>query len=291
VIDHAHLHPSARSALELGISERKAFVNGKRWYGYPRALEALAVLERLYTQAPSSRTKNLALTGESNNGKTSILNAFLETKGAPFKSHGDLPILSVFSPTEADERRLWTTLLVALGGIFEVREHVESLFQRLVHLLAGRRVRMIMIDEFHDAFHGSSTRQRQLLACIKRLSNVAKIPVVLCGTRVLGGILHLDPQLSNRFPRFDLPTWSLDPAFQTLLETVEAGLPFAKPSGLWSPAMATVIHEWSGGYVGEVMDLVALAANVALDEGADQLRLAHFQGLEWLPPRERLGSV
>jgi Bacterial TniB protein len=263
VIDHAHLHPSARSALELGISERKAFVNGKRWYGYPRALEALAVLERLYTQAPSSRTKNLALTGESNNGKTSILNAFLETKGAPFKSHGDLPILSVFSPTEADERRLWTTLLVALGGIFEVREHVESLFQRLVHLLA----------------------------CIKRLSNVAKIPVVLCGTRVLGGILHLDPQLSNRFPRFDLPTWSLDPAFQTLLETVEAGLPFAKPSGLWSPAMATVIHEWSGGYVGEVMDLVALAANVALDEGADQLRLAHFQGLEWLPPRERLGSV
>lgn len=40
----------------------------------------------------------------------------------------------------------------------------------------------------------------------------------------------------------------------------------------------------SGGFAGQVMEFVTLAANVARDDGTEHVYLEFFQALEWLPP-------
>ena len=282
-----HLHPNARAALELSVKERKYFVSSMKWYGYPQATKALAVLESAFVQPPKRRTKHIALTGETNNGKSSIIDEFMRLKGFPFLSGNPMPVLYAIAPTEADERRLWTVLLVALGGAFSSREAPESLFQRLRVLMHNRGVRMVVIDEFQDTFHGTAAKQHQLLACIKRLGNDEEIPIVLCGTRDLAGFLRLVPQVGNRFSRFDLPTWSENTEFQDLLENFESGLPLPEASGLWMPGLMEVVYELTGGFVGEVADLSALAAIKAIDDDLMKIDEELLRSLEWIPPHQR----
>lgn len=54
-----HLHPNARAALGMSADERKYVVSSMKWYGYPQATKALAVLESAYTQPPKRRTKQV----------------------------------------------------------------------------------------------------------------------------------------------------------------------------------------------------------------------------------------
>ncbi|WP_236078290.1 TniB family NTP-binding protein [Paraburkholderia nemoris] len=84
----AHLLPAAREQAQLGNEERVKSLLRDRWIDYPRATEALQVLQRLYETPPRDRMPCLLLHGDSNIGKTKITAKFR-------RAH----------PNEFDERR------------------------------------------------------------------------------------------------------------------------------------------------------------------------------------------
>jgi hypothetical protein len=71
-----YLNESAKAALALSDQERIDFIRRPRWIGYTKAKEVIAQLENLLTYPKIHRMPNLLLVGETNNGKTVIVNRF-----------------------------------------------------------------------------------------------------------------------------------------------------------------------------------------------------------------------
>lgn len=284
-----HLNPAARAMLGASAEDRINFVKRKSWFGYPHAAQALELLEAAYTQPPSSRTWHVQLIGDTNNGKTSVLEEFARRKGAPFPEQGDLAVLKVIAATSAEEKRLWVVLLIGLGGAFRYSDSAELLYQRTVTLLRNRHVGMVVLDEFHESFSGSPAQRRQLLSSVKRLGNDVKIPIVVAGMPILRGFINADPQIANRFRRVALPTWQLDGEFQDLLENIETGLPLPTASQLWEPETAKLIFAKTEGLVGEVFEFLRLAAVTAISRDVSNITPELLNEIPWIPPSQRQG--
>jgi hypothetical protein len=284
-----HLNPKARAMLGASVDDRVSFVRQPTWYGYPAAVTALGMLEEVYLQPRSSRVDHLQIVGETNNGKTWILEEFVRSKGAPFAERGDMAVVSAIAATTADEKRLWTVVLTALGGAYSHRDPPELLFQRVCTLLRNRHVHMLILDEFHESFHGTPAQRRQLLSSLKRLGNDMKLPIVVAGMPTLPGFLNLDPQVSNRFERVTLPVWDLDEGFQDLLENIESGFPLPAASELWMPEPAALIFSKTEGLVGEVFKFLRKVAVGAITDGDETITMERMRNLPWTPPSERRG--
>ena len=84
----SHLSPETRAVAELNDDQRFAHLAEDHWIDYPRAREALQQLERLLRCPERTRMPGLLLHGESNIGKSMIIQKFLRAHPA---REGKLP--------------------------------------------------------------------------------------------------------------------------------------------------------------------------------------------------------
>src|SRR5260370_34898993 len=84
-----HLLPAVRSTALLPAAERIQRVRAECWIGYPKAHEALAKLEDLFTHPRRQRMTNLLVVGPTNNGKTMIIEKFRRLHRAVLREDGD----------------------------------------------------------------------------------------------------------------------------------------------------------------------------------------------------------
>ena len=70
--DFEHLFASSRPIAALSSDERLRRIRSDRWINYPRAQQALAMLEDLIAFPQRARMPNLLIVGESGMGKTMI---------------------------------------------------------------------------------------------------------------------------------------------------------------------------------------------------------------------------
>jgi DNA replication protein DnaC len=70
--DFGHLFASSRPIAALSSDERLRRIRSDRWINYPRAQQALAMLEDLIAFPQRARMPNLLIVGESGMGKTMI---------------------------------------------------------------------------------------------------------------------------------------------------------------------------------------------------------------------------
>lgn len=77
-----HLSAEARAVAELDDDRRLAHLAEDHWIDYPRARETLQVLERLLRCPERTRMPGLLLHGESNIGKSMIIEKFLRAHPA-----------------------------------------------------------------------------------------------------------------------------------------------------------------------------------------------------------------
>ncbi len=73
---HAHVHPNFREVLWASDEARLAFLDEPRWIGYKRAQLALDTLQALMNKPQQPRMRNLLIVGDSNNGKTTLIQRF-----------------------------------------------------------------------------------------------------------------------------------------------------------------------------------------------------------------------
>ena len=79
---HTHLTAEARVIADLDDTRRIAHLAEDHWIAYPRARQALQELERLLACPEKTRMPGLLLHGESNIGKSMIIQKFLRAHSA-----------------------------------------------------------------------------------------------------------------------------------------------------------------------------------------------------------------
>lgn len=284
-----HVLPKFRHVLTWSDKDRMLFIEKPKWIQYTAATTILGKLEWLLDVPQQHRMPNYLIVGESNNGKTTLVRTFYETRGLPTAPSGtdadnqpSKPIVLAEAPPSADEKGLYISLLEQFYAPYRSTDPVLTLRNQTLHLFRICRTRVLIIDEFHSMIAGTARKQHEVMNVLKRLCNTLMIPIVGVGTRAAIGILRHDNQYKSRFTVVELPLWKRDREFQKLLAAFEKTLPLKKPSELQRSETARLLHDISGGNLGDLRYLLSECAKTAIETGSERIDLPLIKKHEWI---------
>ncbi|MCI4411075.1 MAG: TniB family NTP-binding protein [Thiotrichales bacterium] len=290
-----HLHESTLSIMGCSDSERISYLYEPRWVSYERAENILALLQELLNRPKKPRLENLLLIGDSNSGKTTLINKFY--KDNPYKilngfTAADIgakvvrPVILCDAPSKPDEKALYGAILEKLGAPFRATDITAKLHHQLVALMRQLEVKMLIIDEIHNVLIGTPVKQRELMNVIKNLTNNLNIPIIGVGTIDAVQVLHTDPQHASRFDVVELPRWDIDKAYLRLLMSFESILPLRKPSGLHHKEIAMKLLAISRGNLGDLHRLLIECARDAIQSKVEQITPEIIEKHKWVQPTQ-----
>lgn len=284
-----HLGELAQTVVDQDDPTRFQFIREPHWLPYPRAQQFLGLFEDLLARPQVPRSPCYLLLGDTNNGKSALLTRFLEQH--PFQEDAlgrgaHLPVFYVSAPPVADEKRFYDAMLDAV----EINRHTSNVAQAqsyVIQVLRALRTRILVIDEVQHLVAAGALRSRQMMNCLKFISNDLEINIVAAGIQSAFHALQSDPQMANRFKPLVLTKWALNQDFLQLVASFERLLPLRKPSELTSKAVASRLHGMIDGKIGELSALLADAAEVAIRSGEECITPRILSGLGWVAPNDR----
>jgi hypothetical protein len=281
--------------LGAGPEARIRFIKESHWVGYAQADHILARMKELLEAPRIDRPECLVILGDTNNGKTSIVQRFAKSI-VPIeredRSGSEWPVVTIQAPPVADEKRLYTAILHRVGGLGSSLRTRESLFNATITTLSGIGTRMLVIDEIHHLISGSTNQHRVCLNALKYLANELRLSIVVAGISSAHYALGvIDPQLENRFKPIKLPRWTDGVNFRRLLASIEMLLPLEKPSILQKPSMAKRLASLSDGKIGELMTILVAATIEAIRSGKEQIDEGLIQQVQELAPAYRRATI
>lgn len=286
-----HLHPkTAENILNFSNEERILSIKKFKWIGYTKAIKIHKKLEDLRDYPKMLRMPNLLLVGDSNNGKTVLLNRFAENNNSYIDEMTQeliLPVLMIQAPPDPDEKRFYNSILESLYAPYKNSEKIESRQQRVIHLLKKIQLKVLIIDEIHHLLAGTLSKQRTFLNVIKYLSNELKISIVCSGTREAFNAIQTDPQLANRFEPKILSKWQFDEEYLRLLASFERILPLKEPSYLIEKSIANTILIKSEGLLGEIVKIIELSSILAIETGMEKINKNIIDNIDYVSPSDR----
>ncbi len=290
-----HLTDNAKQALLKSDSDRIRYVRGVRWIGYKQAEAILTKLEDLFDHPKTHRMPNLLIEGETNSGKTMIIERFKSLHPSCDNEEGEAiscPVLVVQSPPVPDEGRLYNQILEGIYAPYQKGDCPDAKLFQLIRLLEQIGTKILVIDEIHDMLAGPEKKRHQVLNAVKFLGNRLKIVIVAVGTERAANVFQSDPQLTNRFRRMLLPKWErvTTPgkiAFNGLLQRFEKTLPLWKPSDLSQDQLANKLLIMSEGLIGELSTILAEASITAIKSKSERITLKILKELDWVQPSAR----
>ncbi|MBV1775080.1 TniB family NTP-binding protein [Burkholderiaceae bacterium DAT-1] len=289
-----HLAESAIKLLDLDDVARIERIRSPRWIGYPKAKEILTKLDELLTYPKSHRMPNLLIVGDTNNGKTMLIQRFCNQHPADDNPNGDgvhVPVLYIQAPPVPDEGRFYNAILELLFAPYKPNDRVDKKQLQVIKLLRYVGLKMLVIDEIHHVLAGNLNKQRAFLNVLKFLGNELQVPIVAVGTRDAFRALQTDPQLANRFEPAMLPRWEMGTDFLRLLVSFERMLPLRKASNLHSPELANRLFSMSEGYIGELAQLLTKAAVLAVESKEERINENVLDKVSWVSPTDRKRQV
>lgn len=286
----AHLAPNAQRMLLRSDKERVDYVRKDAWIPYRAANEVLKQLEDLLTHPKVTRMPFLAICSRTNNGKSRLLDHFLERYPADDNPNGGaihLPVLRIQCPGAPDEARLYDEIFrrvfVKVRPSMAAREKQSVLFG----ILSDINLRMLIVDEANFAESGTVAKQKIFLNALRALSIELKIPVVMAGTEEMMRVIRTIPSFENRaIPAF-LPLWNCDMEFQQLLASFEKIIPLKYPSELSKKKFATLLHSRTEGTIGELKLLLGRLTSHAISTGIERITEDMLDTCGYKPPSIR----
>ncbi len=290
---YPHLSTVASEMADFDKQKRLAFLNEPIWISYTRA-EKLISLMQDYMQMPKrARMKNLLIIGDSNMGKTSILEKFMQ-QNTPVEYQDEhhmyrtrIPVLMIQAPTIADEKNLYSSILDQFWTSFRPSDTTIKLRHHMYSLMRECDVQMLVIDEIHNLLDTTTIKQRQIMNAIKTLGNELKIPIVAVGINTAATILSNDPQLASRYNVARLGTWSLDREFLGLLKGFEKRLPLRNPSMLYGKEKAPLLLKICEGNLGNLHTLLVECAKDAIMQETEEITTEIITKNKWVRPTRK----
>jgi hypothetical protein len=269
----AHLTPLACELLQEPDERRIRAILGERWVLYPRAKQALDVLNRLAAHPRTTRMPSVAIYGDSGMGKTMIMQRFCTDHPARFDFDAGVertPVLALQMSGKPGERRLYAQLLAALGAPPGPRASVVDLEQAALRLMRAIGVQVLVIDEVHNILAGSYREQRVVLNTLRFLSNELKLSLVCFGVAEAREAISGDVQLARRFDELVLKRWSANAEFEALVTSILRNLPLREPSVLSARTLRRVLQV-TEGLTARVFRLFNELAVEAIESGRERI--------------------
>ena len=288
--DRSHLNEVARALLDGSDENRILAIEEGSWIPYQRAVEILQRMEELLNYPRVTRMPNMLLVAPSNNGKSSILKRFMFRFPTDPNIAGDAivaPVVLVEAPSTPDTDDLYCRILQALSVPYKPSAKVKEKYHQVKTLFLTIGVRMLIIEEIQHLIAGSLNKQRDFRNAIKSLSNETQVVIVASGIEDAFNAFNTDEQLSSRFVPEFLPKWRLNQELGSLLMTLERRTPLKQPSGLADTALAQKILWLSEGTIGDICDLVKMAAIGAIRNGDERISVELLDAIRWTPPSKR----
>ncbi len=276
-------HDLDEEVIEILSAEkykRMDYILDWTWVQYPKAEEFLKELNRARRQKKSVRMRGAMIIGQTNIGKTSLIQEFIDSNSNPNDKTKKYEYLFVEAPEKPSIKALYLEIL----SRFNIQASwgtAEQLKQRVIRVLKDKNVKMLFIDEIHNLLTAQSTRiLTQCRNAFKGLSNRLQIPIILIGTEDAKEVMDGDPQVRNRYPIFELTPWEKDDEeFQSLLYTLESKLPLRKASNIFISPILDKIYELSYGVLGNVAVIVKESALEAIERGTEKITLKIIEDL------------
>ena len=288
--DYSHLNEAAKALVNAPEAARIHSIRTGTWLGYPRAKDILTRMEELLEYPRITRMPNMLLVAPSFNGKTSILERFLDQHPPDLDPLGETtvcPVVMVESPPTPDVSAFYSRILDALMTPYKPAAAAQDKNSQIKLLFRQLGVKMLIVDEIHHLIAGSLNRQKDFRNALKSLGNETKVVIVAAGIEDAFNAFNTDPQMSSRFSPEELPLWRADNQFGSLLATLELRTPLKKPSKLKEPAMMLEMHTRSEGTLGDMCDLFKELAVDAIRCKAETITLERIRSLRWVPPSKR----
>lgn len=290
-----HLHNKTKEiVINSSDEERIHSIKKAKWIGYSQANNVINRFNELLNYPINHRMPNILLVGDSNNGKTALLNKFIKSNQSYVEEETGkliIPTLLIQAPPEPDERRFYNAILESLFAPYKSSEKIEMKQQRVIHLLKKVELRLLIIDEIHHVLAGNLSKQRSFLNVLKFLSNELKISMICSGTREAFNAIQTDPQLANRFEPKVLKKWKNDEDYLRLLASFESLLPLKEPSMLVEPSLSTKILAMSEGLIGEISKILELASILAIESGVEKINRNILNNIDYASPSDRKKMV
>jgi hypothetical protein len=185
----AHLGVHATRALALPDAERIDYCRRIHWIGYTRAKAILEDLNDLLTHPPMHRMPGVLIVGETNNGKTVLVDRFAGLHPGGERPDGEgieKPVLMFQAPAGPSEASFFAAILEALFAPYRISANADLKRAQAFALMRRVGVRVLVIDELQHLVAGTTQRHRHMLNVLKHLSNELQLPIV--GGRYPGGI-------------------------------------------------------------------------------------------------------
>ncbi len=285
-----HLSAKTRELLDRPIEERIAYIQVDSWIPYSQANKILQQLEDLLNHPKCDRMPNLAITAQTNNGKTRLMKHFLSLHQAGESGSGTItvPVLYVQCPGFPDESRLYSAILLKLCKKFRPSAMAQEKLVHVLDALSKIEVRILALDEVNFTEVGTAAKQKRFLNPLRYLANELRISIVCLGTEEMMRVIRSVPSVENRFPPLVLPQWQSDQEFRKLLASFEKIIPLKFPSGLArSSALTAKLLNRSEGTIGELKMLLAAAATDAMRNGTERIIEEIIAGCNYVSPSAR----
>jgi hypothetical protein len=240
------------------------------------------------------RKPNLLIIGPTNNGKSMLVEKFRRSYRPTQQPTGLAPTKSVLvmqMPSDPSVTRFYTTLLhaanVPASRLRSNRPRVAELERHASSWLCEIGTDVLVIDELHNLLAGNAPRRREFLNVLRFLGNELRIPLVGVGTHEAYLAIRSDDQLENRFEPMVLPRWCPDDQARSLLASFAAAFPLRRPSPISTPEMTEYLIARSEGTIGELANLLAEAAEIAITSGEESINTTTLGLATYRGPSER----
>ena len=289
-MDQKHLEqltPTAREYLDKPLETRIQKCREQVWIPYPQAVNILDELEDLFYYPSKDRMPNMLIVGNTNNGKTTILNKFMAKHPMNLDVYNVIPVIKITAPISPSHTALYEKILDELLVPYGTTESTSRKEYQVKKVLEDLQTKMIIIDEFQDIFHGKVSFQREFLAAVKHLSNDLKIPIIAAGVWEVQSVMTADPQIANRFETFKLENWKPDVNFARLLMSFESTIPLKEASNLHSKELFVKLYDMCEGMIGELARILEKASIYALKHNKEKIDLNILDAINYIKPSKR----
>lgn len=272
------------------MEEKIKQIQSGTWIWYEKAHEAMNTLNDLLNYPEINRAPNLLIVGDTNNGKSEIINRFAEQHAPQFIKGRDylyVPVLKIEAAGHWDTRSVFNTILTKLRVRHKYTGNLDEKLEQTAAALSNVGCKMLIIDEINQILATTPAKQRAVLSTLKTLNNRLKINIVGAGTKPALRVINTEPDIANRFGTFYLDRWKMTQGYAELLLTLVKEFSANGENATVNKEMANYVLDESEGLLGEIVSILKLAAVKAYSSGKEYITIEDIKGIQWTRPSNR----